>query len=86
MVHPCSIWLDQILTAAGGDRRDREVGKQADPGLRGVKPRYAYHPPGSEPWNWGRIMDSIGCSAEYRTRDNTLFESVSRELVSLSPA
>lgn len=23
MVHPCLIWLDQILTAAGGDRRDR---------------------------------------------------------------
>lgn len=64
MVHPCQISLDQILTAGGEDRRDRGWGKQADPGLGTMKPRYAYHPPGSEPWNWGQITDSIGCSAE----------------------
>lgn len=40
----------------------------------------------SEPWNWGQIIYPIGCPGELRTRDNTLFESVSCELVSLSPA
>lgn len=33
MVYPCLICLDQILTAGGGDRRDRGASKQTYPGL-----------------------------------------------------